>query len=93
MTHERHVPRPGSDECAVRRFTDRLLAWSRELGQRRAGDRADVGRAALRGRRLHTVRRYGLRHLLATGFLRFRYGDGFLLTDDRAGVVYYVYRK
>ena len=25
----------------------------------------------------HTVRRYGLRHLLATGFLRFRYGDGF----------------
>lgn len=25
----------------------------------------------------HTVRRYGLGHLLATGFLRFRYGDGF----------------
>lgn len=25
----------------------------------------------------HTVRRYGLRHLLATGFARFRYGDGF----------------
>jgi YihY family inner membrane protein len=24
-----------------------------------------------------TVRRYGLRHLLATGFVRFRYGDGF----------------
>ena len=24
-----------------------------------------------------TVRRYGLGHLLATGFLRFRYGDGF----------------
>ena len=25
----------------------------------------------------HTVRRYGLGHLLAAGFLRFRYGDGF----------------
>ncbi|MFR9806199.1 YihY/virulence factor BrkB family protein [Pseudonocardia sp. RS010] len=25
----------------------------------------------------HTVRRYGLRHLLLTGFVRFRYGDGF----------------
>ena len=25
----------------------------------------------------HTVRRYGLGHLLSTGFLRFRYGDGF----------------
>ena len=25
----------------------------------------------------HTVRRYGLGHLLATGFVRFRYGDGF----------------
>jgi YihY family inner membrane protein len=25
----------------------------------------------------HTVRRYGLAHLLATGFVRFRYGDGF----------------
>lgn len=25
----------------------------------------------------HTVRRYGLRHLLATAFVRFRYGDGF----------------
>ncbi|MCF7552528.1 MULTISPECIES: YihY/virulence factor BrkB family protein [Pseudonocardia] len=25
----------------------------------------------------HTVRRYGLRHLLGTGFVRFRYGDGF----------------
>jgi hypothetical protein len=25
----------------------------------------------------HTVRRYGLRHLLGTGFARFRYGDGF----------------
>ena len=25
----------------------------------------------------NTVRRYGLGHLLATGFLRFRYGDGF----------------
>jgi YihY family inner membrane protein len=25
----------------------------------------------------HTVRRYGLRHLLAGGFVRFRYGDGF----------------
>ncbi len=25
----------------------------------------------------HTVRRFGLGHLLATGFLRFRYGDGF----------------
>ena len=25
----------------------------------------------------HTVRRYGLRHLLVTGFVRFRYGDGF----------------
>lgn len=25
----------------------------------------------------HTVRRHGLRHLLATGFVRFRYGDGF----------------
>lgn len=25
----------------------------------------------------HTVRRYGLRHLLATGLVRFRYGDGF----------------
>ncbi|TCK19974.1 YihY/virulence factor BrkB family protein [Pseudonocardia endophytica] len=25
----------------------------------------------------HTVRRYGLRHLLSTGFVRFRYGDGF----------------
>ena len=25
----------------------------------------------------HTVRRYGLRHLLAAAFVRFRYGDGF----------------
>jgi YihY family inner membrane protein len=25
----------------------------------------------------HTVRRYGLRHLLVAGFVRFRYGDGF----------------
>ncbi|MDQ4119617.1 MAG: YihY/virulence factor BrkB family protein [Actinomycetota bacterium] len=25
----------------------------------------------------HTVRRYGLRHLLSTGVVRFRYGDGF----------------
>jgi YihY family inner membrane protein len=25
----------------------------------------------------HTVRRYGMRHLLATAFVRFRYGDGF----------------
>ena len=25
----------------------------------------------------HTVRRYGLAHLLANGFVRFRYGDGF----------------
>lgn len=25
----------------------------------------------------HTVRRYGLRHLLVAGFTRFRYGDGF----------------
>jgi len=25
----------------------------------------------------HTVRRYGLRHLLRTGFVRFRFGDGF----------------
>src|SRR3954449_5722884 len=25
----------------------------------------------------HTVRRYGVGHLLSTGFLRFRYGDGF----------------
>ena len=25
----------------------------------------------------HTVRRFGLGHLLTTGFLRFRYGDGF----------------
>ena len=25
----------------------------------------------------HTVRRYGLRHLLTAGFTRFRYGDGF----------------
>ena len=25
----------------------------------------------------HTVRRYGLRHLLSAGFVRFRYGDGF----------------
>ncbi|MEU7818220.1 YihY/virulence factor BrkB family protein [Pseudonocardia sp. NPDC049154] len=25
----------------------------------------------------HTVRRYGLRHLLVTGVVRFRYGDGF----------------
>ncbi|RZT88829.1 YihY family inner membrane protein [Pseudonocardia sediminis] len=25
----------------------------------------------------HTVRRYGLRRLLSTGFVRFRYGDGF----------------
>lgn len=25
----------------------------------------------------HTVRRYGLGHLLSTGFVRFRYGDGF----------------
>ena len=25
----------------------------------------------------HTIRRYGLGHLLAAGFLRFRYGDGF----------------
>jgi YihY family inner membrane protein len=25
----------------------------------------------------HTVRRYGLRHLLVSGFVRFRYGDGF----------------
>ena len=25
----------------------------------------------------HTVRRYGLGHLLATAFVRFRYGDGF----------------
>lgn len=25
----------------------------------------------------HTVRRYGLRHLLVTSFVRFRYGDGF----------------
>ncbi|MBW0105527.1 YihY/virulence factor BrkB family protein, partial [Pseudonocardia sp. KRD291] len=25
----------------------------------------------------HTVRRYGLRHLLGSGFVRFRYGDGF----------------
>jgi YihY family inner membrane protein len=25
----------------------------------------------------HTVRRYGFGHLLATGFVRFRYGDGF----------------
>lgn len=25
----------------------------------------------------HTLRRYGLGHLLCAGFLRFRYGDGF----------------
>ena len=25
----------------------------------------------------HAVRHYGLRHLLATSFVRFRYGDGF----------------
>ncbi|MFP5071778.1 YhjD/YihY/BrkB family envelope integrity protein [Pseudonocardia nantongensis] len=36
-----------------------------------SGDRLSADDAA------HTLRRYGLRHLLSSGFLRFRYGDGF----------------
>ena len=36
-----------------------------------SGDRLSADDAA------HTLRRYGVRHLLGTGFLRFRYGDGF----------------
>ncbi|MEJ8279543.1 YihY/virulence factor BrkB family protein [Pseudonocardia spirodelae] len=36
-----------------------------------SGDRLSADDAA------HTLRRYGLVHLLGTGFVRFRYGDGF----------------
>ena len=37
----------------------------------------------------HTVRRYGLGHLLAAGFLRFRYGDG--LSHARAVMALYAW--